>query len=149
MCIDRTVYVGLVVYGYNEITGNISGQCYELWSEREKWCLDKLTLNGNLPLDVIDVVVLTKTTGVKQKKDAVVQISGSGYYKINADCSTAFTTRAVSHNGIYSCNNQSVEVNTKLLEKAGFLDHENCIPYLATTKASKTHRVNVELRKML
>ena len=80
VCIDRSEDIGLVVYSYNEVTGNISGESYEKWSEREKWCLEKLTLNGNLPLDVIDISIITKISsskGRKRKKDAAVEIAGS------------------------------------------------------------------------
>ena len=75
VCIDRSEDVGLVVYSYNEITGNISGESYEKWSEREKWCLDKLTLNGNLPLDVIDVSVTSK---ILSSKGGKIQLHGIG-----------------------------------------------------------------------
>ena len=33
VCIDRTTDIGIIVYSYNEITGNISGQVYERRSE--------------------------------------------------------------------------------------------------------------------
>ena len=36
VCVDRGDDIGLVVYGYSEITGNIDGELYEKWSEREK-----------------------------------------------------------------------------------------------------------------
>ena len=65
VCLNHSEDVGFVVYSYNEITGNVIGQYYEKLSEYEKWCLDKLTLNGNLPLNIIDTNVLTKTTSVK------------------------------------------------------------------------------------
>ena len=35
---------------------NISGQLIKSWNECEKWCLDKRTFNGNLPLDILEVV---------------------------------------------------------------------------------------------
>ena len=55
----------------------------------------------------------------------------------------------VSKNVIYSCNNQSVKgENIKLLEKAGLLEHENCIPYLAKSKGSWTNKSKAELRKL-
>ena len=42
--IDRTRNVGLIVYTYNEMKKNISGQFVEHWSEKERWCLGNLTL---------------------------------------------------------------------------------------------------------
>ena len=146
VCIDRTEDIGVVVYSYNEITGNISGQLLEKWSEREKWCLEKLTLNGSLPLDVIESAVVSKTFSGK-RKDTVIEICGSRYYKINQDSSSTFTTRLVSKGGVYSCNNGSIEHNVKLLEIAGFLEHENCIPYLAKSKGTTRSKADAQLRK--
>ena len=60
VCIDRSEDIGVIVNSYNEITKNVSGQVLEKWSEREKWALDKLTANGNLPLDVIEVAEVSK-----------------------------------------------------------------------------------------
>ena len=67
VCIDRSEDIGVIVYSYNEITKNISGQLLEKWSEREKWCLDKLTLNGNLPLDIIETVEVCKIQSEKYR----------------------------------------------------------------------------------
>jgi hypothetical protein len=148
--VDRGDDIGLVVYGYNEITGNISGELYEKWSEREKWCLEKLTLNGHLPLDVIDINVTTKTfclVNGKGRKDAIVEITGSRYYKINPDSSIKFPTRLVSNKGVYSHNTSSVEGNDTILANAGFVEHKNCIPYLAHSKANVNSKTNAEFRK--
>ena len=60
VCIDRTKNIGIIVYSYNQTTGNISDQVIEEWAEREKWCLDILTLSGNLPLDIIKVAEVAK-----------------------------------------------------------------------------------------
>jgi hypothetical protein len=53
--VDRSHDVGIIVYSYNEESCIISGQLINSWNEREQWCLDKLTFNGNLPLDIIEV----------------------------------------------------------------------------------------------
>ena len=71
VCVDRGQDIGVIVYSYNEITGNISGQLLERWSERENWCLEKLTLNGNLPLDIIEIVEVCKVLS-KNKKDSIL-----------------------------------------------------------------------------
>ena len=92
------------MYSYNEITRNISWQYYKKWSEREKWCLDKLTFNVNLPLDIIEVNVISKIFTEEKKKDTILEVSGSRYYKINPDSSTKFTTRLVSKGGVHSYN---------------------------------------------
>ena len=145
VCIDRFVDIGIVVYSYNEITGNISGQVIERWSEREKWCLDKLTLNGNLPLDIIESNEVTKLFSGK-KKDVILEICGYRYYKINVDNSTRFPTRLVSKGGVYSYNRD--DNNASLLEKSGFVDHVNCIPYLSKSAGTVASKADAELRKV-
>ena len=62
VCVDRSKDIAIIVYSYNQTTRNISGQLVENWlkKNKEKWCLDKLTLNGNLPLDIIEVVEIAK-----------------------------------------------------------------------------------------
>ena len=87
--------IGIIVYSYNEETKKISGQLIKNWNEREKWCLDKLTFNGNLPLDIIEVAEVNKVFE-NGKKDIVLEINGNRYCKINKDNSTRFTTRLVS-----------------------------------------------------
>ena len=116
--IDRSEDIGVIVYSYNEITRNISGQFLERWSEREKWCLDKLTLNGNLPLDVIETVEISKTV-CNKKKDSILEISGNRYYKVDKNSSSIFPTRLVSKGGIYSYNKDTLENNALLLQNAG------------------------------
>ena len=36
----------------------------------------------------------------------------------------------------------------KFLEKVGFLEHENCVPYLAKSKSNAASRVDAEHRKI-
>ena len=82
--IDRTRDVGLIVYTYNEMTKNISGQFVENWSEKEKWCLGNLTLGSKLPLDIIEVCDRSKAMSTKGKiktKDTFIDISGTRYFK--------------------------------------------------------------------
>ena len=105
-----------------------------------------------MPLDVIEINAVTKkfcsNVKGKSKKDMLVEISGSRYYKINPDSSTSFKTRLVSKKGVFSFNKDSADANARLLENAGFVVHENCVPYLATSQASYTHKADAELRKM-
>ena len=51
----------------------------------------------------------------------------------------------VSKGGIYSWYEGSKEDNAFLLEKAGLVAHENCIPYPARVKGSKTCKVDMKL----
>ena len=152
VCVDRSKDIGVIVNSYNELTQNISGQVIENWSQREKWCLENLTLNGNLPLDVIEVVEISKICigdeKKKKKKDILLDICGNRYIKIKKDNSTLFTTRLVSKGGVYSCHRKAKKINNDLIEKAGFIKHENCIPYLAPSKGSNTHKTDAELRKI-
>ena len=147
VCIDRTEDIGIIVYSFNEITRNISGQLLERWSEREKWCLEKLTLNGNLPLDIIETTEVRKTFSVN-KKDSVLEVVANRYYKISRDNSSTFPTRLVSKGGVYSHNCDTLENNALLLQKAGFVEHENCIPYLSKSQASSKSKADAELRKV-
>ena len=151
VCIDRSRDIGICVYTYNQETGNVSGNVIEHWKEKEKLCLDNLTLNGNLPLDIIEVAEVEKPAEEieNNKKDVVLEISGNRYCKINKDKSTRFTTRLVSKGGIFSYNTESYKgENIKLLENAGFLEHDNCIPYLGKCKASKRSKADAELQKI-
>ena len=84
----------------------------------------------------------------KIKKDVLIELSGSRYYKVNPDKSMLFKTRLVSKKGVYSFKKDSPEANLRLLEIAGLVVHENCYPYLATSQASYTHKANAELRKV-
>ena len=152
VCIDNSKDVAIVVYSYNQITGNISGQEIDNWtkSKKEKWCLDKLTLNGNLPLDIIEVAEVTKVLGTDKKdKDIILEIVGNRYFKINKDKSINFTTRLVTNKGIHSDYRQTYKDEIKdLLEKAGFSAHDNCIPFLAKSHANNKSKADAELKKV-
>ena len=110
VCIDRKENLGLIINTYNELTTNISGHLHEKWSEKEKWCLEKLTLNGNLPLDVIEISVLNRSlsTAIDSKKNKIrrcnetLELTGTRFFKINPDCTTKFETRLVSRKGCFS-----------------------------------------------
>ena len=82
--------------------------------------MDKLNLNGNLPLDVIEVTEVAKVFENK-KKDIVLEIDGNRYWKVNKDKSTRFTTRLVSKGGVYSCH--PGKENDKLLENCKEMCH--------------------------
>ena len=147
VCIDRSQDIGIIVYSYNEITQNISGQVIENWNQKEKWCLDKLTLNGTLPLDILEVTEVAKVFE-KDKKDILLEIIENRYYKVNKDETTRFTTRLVNKQGAYTSTRGKENENDKLLEKAGFLPHENCIPYLAKYKSRGGPKADAKLRKI-
>ena len=66
--IDRTRDVALLVYSYNDVTKDISGQFVEKWSEKEQWCLANLTLAAKLPIDVIELCDGTLKQPVALKK---------------------------------------------------------------------------------
>ena len=137
--VDRTRDVGLVVYTYNEVTKNISGQFVEHWSEKEQWCLSNLTLSAKLPVDIIEVCDRSKVISGKTK-DVFMDISGARYFKTRKDGGTDFITRLVSNGGIYSWHEGSKEENTQLLQKVGLVPHEHCAPYLAHVQGNKNAR---------
>ena len=146
--IDRTRDVGLIVYTYNEMTKNLSGQFGEHWSEKKRWCLGNLTLGSKLPLDVIEVCDRGKAiskTGTTESKDVYVDLSGTRFFKNRTDGNAHFTTRLVSKGGVYSWYEGSKEDNAFLLEKAEFVPHERCTPYLAHVKANPNSKDDVEL----
>ena len=54
----------------------------------------------------------------------------------------------VSKHGIFSSNPESYQgENIKLLENAGLLEHENCIPFLSKSRHSNKSKADAELRK--
>ena len=61
------------------------------------WSLANLTLNGNLPIDLIDVLRVSKTG----KGNERLQLSGARYFKLMSDGTNNFTTQLVSHNGVW------------------------------------------------
>ena len=75
------------------------------------------------------------------KKDILFEICGNRYCMINKDKSTRFTTRLVSNGGVYSANDGTLEENDGLLEKAGMLEHDNCIPYLFKSRVCNTKQM--------
>ena len=75
--VDRPRKVAILVYSYNELTKNISGQVIDKWPQRERWCLANLTLSGNLPIDFVEVHELCKTlkpTGQKSSPKRGIRI---------------------------------------------------------------------------
>ena len=150
VCVDRSKDITIIVYSYNETTGNISGQLVENWlkKNKEKWCLDNLTLNGNLPLDIIEVVEIAKVFE-NGKKDVLLEISGNRYCKVNKDKSTRFTTRLVSKKAIHSRNVELYKgENIDLLQKAGLLEHTNCIPLLAKHHSSHNSKADADFKNI-
>ena len=140
--VDRTQDTALIVYSYNELTQNISGQYISKWSEREMWSLANLTLNGNLPIDLIDVLRVSKTGRGNER----LQLSGARYFKLMSDGTNNFTTRLVSHNGVFTSFNGTERSNADLVKKAGLQAHVNCSPYLAHVKANLQSKVRAEFK---
>jgi hypothetical protein len=130
------------------MTKNISGQFVESWADKEKWCLGNPTLGFKLSLDVIEVCDRSKAMSTKGKTktyDVYVDISGARYFKNGKDGNADFTTRLVSKGGIYCWYERSKEDNAFLLDKSGFVPHENCAPYLSHVQANGNCKVDMEL----
>ena len=140
--VDRTQDTALIVYSYNELTQNISGQYISKWSKREMWSLANLTLNGNLPIDLKELLHVSKTG----KGNDRLQLSGARYFKVMPDGSNRFTTRLVSHNGVFTSFNGTESSNADLVEKAGLQAHINCSPYLSHVKANLQSKVRAEFK---
>ena len=140
--VDRTQDAALIVYSYNELTQNISGQYISKWSEREMWSLANLTLNGNLPINLIEILRVSKTG----KGNDRLQLSGVRYFKVMSDGSNTFTTRLVSHNGVFTSFNGTKNSNADLVKKAGLQPHVNCSPYMAHVKANLQSKVRAEFK---
>ena len=118
--------------------------------ERERWCLANLTLGSKLPIDLIEVCDRVKTasgTKTKMKKDVLLDITVSRYFKSHTDGSVDFQTRLVSRKGVYCWSKGSKQDNMQLLENAGLLPHDHCIPYLAHVQANKNSKVDVALTR--
>ena len=151
--VDRKRDVALLVYSYNELTKNISGQTIHDWSKREKWSLSNLTLSERLPIDLIEICETVKTLKLVQRKrqkkyvkDVIIELFGGRYFKIHNDDTKQFTTRLVSARGVYCFNEGNGLENTELVNKAGFVDHPNCKPFLANVQANYKSKVDVEFR---
>ena len=106
------------------------------------WSLANLTLNGNLPIDLIEMLRISKTG----KGNDRLQLSGARYFKVMPDGSNHFTTRLVSHNGVFTCFNGTESSNADLVKKAGLHPHVNCSPYLAHVKANAQSKIRAELK---
>ena len=140
--VNRTQDTALIVYSYNELTQNISGQYISKWSERKMWSLVNLTLNGNLPIDLIELLHVSKTG----KGNERLQLSGVRYFKVMSDGTNNFTTRLVSHNCVFTSFNGTESSNADLVKKAGLQPHVNCSPYLAHVKANLQSKVRAEFK---
>ncbi len=115
---------------------------------KEKWCLGNLTLGSKLPLDVIEVCDRSRAMSTKGKtktKDTFIDISGTRCFKNLKNGDADFTTKLVSKGGVYSWHEGSKEDNVFVLDKAGFVPHENCIPHLAQVQGNKYCKVDMEL----
>ena len=75
-----------------------------------------------------------------------LQLSGARYFKVKPDGSNHFTTRLVSHNGLYTSFNGTESSNADLVEKAGLQAHINCSPYLSHVKANLQSKVRAEFK---
>ena len=115
VCVDNDRNSAILVYSFIEVTGKISGQFIEKWDERWKWRLLKLTLNGNLPIDIIEISTLnnivTQDSKKKRKSVKVLEVSGTQYSKLTADKTSNFTTRLVSKKGCFSYHIGTIDKN--------------------------------------
>lgn len=160
----------VIVYSYNEVTGNISGQVISNWDARSKWCLANLTLGGNLPIDVIEVnyhgIISTKKNPgqvYRARKahllqhpenpelplrelytsDHTVGLSAVRYFRHRENGTTDFKTRIVSTGHSHGTCEVDELQNQWKLTKAGFVATPNCIPDLSGK--GRIDNVNVDI----
>jgi len=133
---------GIIVHSVNEVTGKVSGKIIDNWREREKWCLANLTLSQQLPIDIIKIEPPGKDTDEKAKyrvtMDSNIKESRNG---------EIFKTRLVNRGPFsHSCSAKQEWACQFLLEKAGLLPHDNCIPLLSHKAANKKSKSNMVLK---
>ena len=75
-----------------------------------------------------------------------LQLSGARYFKLMSDGTNNFTTRLVSHNGVFTSFNGTERSNADLVKKAGLQAHVNCSPYLPHVKTNLQSKVRVEFK---
>ena len=109
---------------------------------RKSVSLKKLTLNGNLPVDVIVINSISKTDW-RGKKNAVVELSGSRYDKVKPDGSPLFKTVSVSNVGVDTSDHKH-----RLSKRAGLVAHEDCRPCFVNSQASLDDKGDAYLRKI-
>ena len=85
------------------------------------WSLANLSLNGNLTIDLIEVLYISKTG---KRKDRL-QLSGAKYFKIMLDGTNNITTSLVRDNGVFT-SFRTENSNGDLVKKAGLQLHVNC-----------------------
>ena len=112
------------------------------------WSLVNLTLNGNLPIDVVEVNDSAFTYSKSRGRNKVLEVKGMRYFKHKEDGSSKFNTRLIAKNGVYGRREGGHEDNASLLVKAGLVEHENCIPYLSRQSANKRSKPNGVLHRV-
>ena len=149
ICIDRKEDIGLLVYSLNQVTGKLSGQLINEFEKKWQWVLENLTLNGNIPVDVIDITTLSRTLSEDKKKDCIIEVSGSRYFKNSPNKSSSFKTRLVSHKGVYSYTaSLTAEEAMKMIKNAGFVPHKNCVPFLAANAANCNSKTSAQFARV-
>ena len=145
--VHRQADLAVLVHLYNDVTKDISGHLISKWSEKEMWSLVNLTLNGNLPIDVVEVNDSAFTYSRSRGRNKSLEVKGMRYFKYKVDGSSKFSTRLVTKNGVYGRREGSSEGNAFLLVKAGLVEHENCIPYLPKQAANRSSKPNGVLHR--
>ena len=143
----RQADLALLVLSYNDVTKDVSGHLISKWSEKEMWSLVNLTLNGNLPIDVVEVHDSTFTYSRSRGRNKILEVKEMRYLKYKVDGSSKFSSRLVAKNGVYGRREESSKDNAFLLVKAGLVEHENCIPVLPNQAANKRSKPNGVLHR--
>ena len=82
------------------------------------------------------------------ENSTILEVYGNLYFKINVDGATKFTTGLFQRVEYTATEKISKEDNANLLEKAGFVTHDNYIPFLGKSHAAHTRKADAEHRKV-
>ena len=137
--------LALLVYSYNEVTRKISGQLIENYSKNADWIIRNNTLNGNLPVDIVEI---TQVREVEEdgKKDFEISVAGDRFFKSD-NGSMLFETRLVSKKGLFSWSKKSEAEAAAMIQHCGMIPHKNCVPIIATKAANTNSKVSLQLNK--
>lgn len=131
-----------IIYSYNEVTDRLSGNSITNWNR--EWCLANLTFSADLPIDIIEVNTMDILDTADDKTIQKYNITMKRWIKEHTN-GGQFTTRLVPFGGMYTHSDLGEEKCKKQLQLAGFLPHQNCIPFLAWRRATSTSKSYLQL----
>ena len=135
--VDHLFDRAVVVFTTNEITKKVSGCYVEEWNDQRGIALGHLTLNGTLPIDVIEVVPDKEYVGDRGNvdKNSKVRLVGKRLFKYTNEGDAEFYTQLISRRIVgRTAQKRQVAVS---IEASGLLPHANCIPHVECKHSGK------------